>query len=970
MVADRIQRAIVYLLFFLSGSSGLIYEIIWSRKLTLIFGSTVYAVSTVLTVFFTGLALGAVLIGRAMDRGRDPVRTYIVLEILLGLFGICSPLIFMGIDQIYYHIQPMVASGLGGLTAVRFVLSFLGLLIPTTLMGATLPVLVKLVVKSDEGVASDAGRLYAVNTLGAALGTVLAAIVLVPLLGVNASLYAAGALNLTIGAVAFLLFRGRQLSASSPPPIKPLSASHSTTQRKVLLLFAVVGFVSMVYQVAWIRLLVQVTGTTVYTFGLMLFVFIVGIGLGSQICTWLLPRIKAVILAFALVEFIASAYSLLLVSYFDQLPLVFVYLSASLTGFTGLLLIKILINVLVLLVPTLMFGAAFPLVAAVFAKKAEGSAGDIGLVYSSNTIGGVVGSFVGGFILLPALGAQITIVTMSALGLVIAASIASMQVKGARQIIVVTACGGVFLLGQAMYRPWDKILINSGPYWRTYSSVESIANLKNNFLYYKEGVNVNVAVVGDIKPEIIFINGKPMASTMFTDVANQYLLGHIPMLLHPNPKSAMVIGLGAGMTFGSLVLHGEPADVIEISPEVVDGARLFSEFNRSALDQPNANLIFDDGRNYLKTTRKKYDVITEDPLDPFFAGSGYLYDLEHFQNAKKALNPGGVMCQYLPLYQVGVTEARIIAKTFHEAFPYVTAWFSFNDMLLIGSVEPIKIDLPNLRRRISRSEIASDLRDVGIDNEYDFLSNYLFDQDTIREFGKGLPVNTDDYPIIEYMTPRSLTERTEFDNIKYFLRKRASHFPDILDLSSVSPAELMEFNRLMPMYFQAREHVIEAHLKDLKGARGLLHEIRLAEKSTAPYPTASSYSAWIHMRMGLRSHRKGRAAQAVRYLDRANQLRSDHPPILTELGIAKLARGDLKEAQALLERSLELDELQLKALQAVASIHYRLGEFSLARQLFDRCLELKAEEVFCAKGIAAIEKVSREGSVAESANLR
>jgi spermidine synthase len=959
MLASRIQKAVVYLLFFLSGSSGLIYEIIWSRKLTLIFGSTVYAVSTVLTVFFTGLALGAFLIGRAMDRGRDPVRSYVLLELLIGTFGICSPLIFQGIDWIYYHAQPLVASGLGGLTALRFVLSFLGLLIPTTLMGATLPVLVKLVVESDASVAPDAGRLYATNTLGAALGTLLAAIVLVPLMGVNASLYATGSLNLLIAASALLLFRGSERTPPLPRPSTSWSPSYSPTQKSVLALFAVVGFVSMVYQVAWIRLLVQVTGTTVYTFGLMLSVFIAGVGLGSGFATWLLPRTRSVILAFALVELVASAYALISVSFFDQLPLLFVQLAGNVTGFSGLLLVKLVINLIVLLVPTLMFGAAFPLVAAIFAEKAEDSAGDVGLVYSVNTIGGVVGSAAGGFLILPALGAQNTILAMGGLGLVISAVIALLQEEKARQVAVLATCGVVLLLGVGLYRPWNKILINSGPYQLRYPDVDALANLKHKLLYYREGVNVNVSVIGDVKPETIFINGKPMASIVFTDVANQYLLGHLPMLLHSNPRSSMVIGLGAGMTLGSLLVHGEPVDVVEISPEVVAGARMFSDFNRSALDQPNANLIFDDGRNYLKTTRRKYDVITEDPLDPFFAGSGYLYDLEHFQNAKKALNPGGLMCQYLPLYQVGTREARIIVKTFHEVFPHVTAWFAFNDMLLIGSEEPIQIDLANLRRRISRPEIARDLREIGIDNEYDFLANFLFDQDAIRESGVALPINTDDYPIIEYMTPRALGQRTMLENIEYFLGKRAPHLPPIVDLTKLSSAELDVFTRRMPIYFRAREHIIKAHLRVLKREGGILREIRLAEESSAPHPTASYYAAWIRMRRGNALRRNGEFEASLRILRSANRLRPDHPPILTALGLATHANGNDREALALLERSLELDDLQVEPRSELAAILLELGEIPRARQILERCLELKPAEPSCAIALAEIAKTIR-----------
>ncbi len=946
MNLNRTQRAVVYLLFFVSGSTGLIYEILWGRKLNLIFGSTVYAVSTVLTVFFTGLALGAWLIGRWMDRGPNPVRTYVQLEIALGVFGVLSPLIFIGIDWIYFHLQPMVAGGLGGLTAVRFALSFLGLLIPTTLMGATLPVLVKLVQPSDDSVATDAGHLYSVNTLGAALGTILAAIFLIPLLGVNGSLYMTGAVNLGIAATAWALFRGRDFSAAA---VERTAARHSSTQRKILWLFAIAGFVSMVLQVAWIRLLIQVTGSTVYTFGLMLAVFIVGIGLGSQIATRVLPRIRNVVFAFAGVELIAAAYSLIPVGYFDQLPLLFVHLSQDVEGFADLLFVKAAINLVLLFVPTLMFGAAFPLVAAAWAEKAEHSGGDVGLVYSTNTIGGVVGSFLGGFFLLPALGAQTTILVMGVTGVAIAAAIASLEQDARRRMLALAASILVLVLGAWTHRTWDPLLISSAPYVNRYQSVEALVNSKRNLLYFDEGVNVNVSVTGNVDPRIISINGKPMASTTLWDVANQYLLGHIPMLLHPDPRSSMVIGLGAGMTFGSLVRHGEPADVIEISPEIVAGARMFGKYNRNALDQPNANLIFDDGRNYLNTTRRKYDVITEDPLDPFFAGSGYLYGLEHFQNAKAKLEPGGVMCQYLPLYQAGLEETRIIVKTFHEVFPYVTAWFAYNDIVLIGTEEPLKIDLANLRQRVARPEIALDLREIGIDNEYDLLAHYLFDQDAIPGIGSGLPINSDDLPIIEYLTPRNATRQTVQENVEYYQAMRAERFPEIVDFEGLSEAEIAEFRQKMPGYFQAREHIATAHLKEIANERGILRELRSAEQATAPHPTATYYAAWMRGRVGRQFVNVGQPVRAVNLLQLANRQRPDYPPILDDLGRALLAVGNLPGARAALERSIELNDRRLAPLPDLARVYQRLRDRDAAREVLDRCLELNPRDTECAR---------------------
>lgn len=958
MIGSRYQKAFIYLLFFLSGSSGLIYEIIWNRKLTLIFGGTVYAVSTILTVFFTGLALGAFLIGRAMDRGRDPISTYVILELLIGSFGLSSPWIFLGIEKIYFYIHPLVDAGLPGLTAIRFVLSFVALLLPTTLMGATLPVLVKLVVKADERVAFGAGRLYAVNTLGAALGTILSAIVLIPLVGVDGSLYLAGTINLTIGIAAFFVLR--RASASSVEPPRSAGYRHTGMQKYLLALFCVVGFLSMAYQVAWVRLLIQVTGSTVYTFGLMLSVFIVGVGLGSEIATRLLHRIGSKVLAFALVEVVASAYCLWGTNYFDQLPVLFTHMAIGREGFASFLMIKLVVNLVVLLIPTLMFGAAFPLVAAIYAEKAAISGGDVGLVYSSNTVGGIFGSFVGGFVFLPAFGAQTTITGISVAGLVVAGLIA-VTLEGNRQRFgALLSCSLVLVIGAILYRPWDARLINSGPYAHRYADVETLLDSKDRgrLLYFKEGVNVNVSVLGTREPSTIYINGKPQASTLITDVANQYLLGHLPMLLHPDPRSSMVVGLGAGMTFGALALHGSPTDCIEISPEVVGGTRLFHKSNRSVLDQPNANLIFDDGRNYIKTTRKRYDVITEDPLDPFFAGSGYLYDLEHFENAKRALKPGGLMGQYLPLYQVGKTEAQIIAKTFHAVFPHVTAWFAFNDIVLIGSEEPLRIDWENLRRRVSDPEIARDLREIGIDNAHDFLANYLFDESAIEEFGTGLPLNTDDYPIIEYMTPRAVVRQTEGQNVAFFLSRRAKSFPDIVDLGASSPGEVEEFKAIQAAYYEARRHVMEVHMRRFYGGGGIGAEIVAAEQLVSPRTTASYYLAYVFHSAGTMSLGQKNFRQALGFLEKAYSYRANSPQIMSSLALALLRNGERRRSLDLFEKSLRMDENQVLPRIHIADELVDRNELARARALIEGCLELDPGNAKCVEHMERIERLA------------
>ena len=961
----RLYVKTLYVLFFLSGATGLIYEIMWNRKLTLIFGATVYSVTTILTVFFTGLALGAYLIGRRVDRSTNVIGLYVGLELAIGAFGILSPLLFRGIEAVYAFLHPFVGTGLGPLTTVRFLLSFMALLVPTTLLGATLPVLVKLVARRDDAVAASAGRLYAVNTVGAAIGTLLATTALIPLFGVNVSVYFAGLINISIAIVAWRLFGTLRQAPLERLPVE--AAVRSPLAKYVIVVFGIVGFISMAYQVAWFRLLVQITGTSVYTFGLLLSIFIICIGIGSAIATRTLPRIHSAVAALVIVELIASVYTLLGINFYDRLPELYVEISRSLAEFGNLvdpfilvLLSKAAIVCIVMLVPTLMFGAAFPLVAKVYAHSAAASGRDVGIVYSVNTVGGVVGSFFGGFVLLPLLGTQKTIVAMSVAGVLVAIAIAMRLSRGRLRLSTSFAGACLTVYAVVFYSPWNPLLIDAGPYLLTYPNAESLVRdqLAKTLHYYREGVNVNVSVTGTPeRADLITINGKPMASTDLVDISNQYLLGHLPMLLHPDPQDSMVIGLGAGMTFGALARHGYPTDVIEISPEVVEGARMFGEFNRHVLDQPNANVIFDDGRNYLMTTQKKYDVITEDPLDPFFMGSGYLYDLEHFENARDALKPGGIMTQYLPLYQLGVEESRIIMKTFAEVFPYVTVWFSYVDIILIGTEEPLNIDYDLLRERVRRPEIAQDLHDIAIDNEFDFLANYMFDQSSIEAIGEGLPINTDDYPIIEFLAPRSLSRRTEHENLLYYVNARDQDAPDILDLSTMPATRADEIRSRQEQYYTARRHVMQTHVGLLGLSEDWIAELYAAEQTAAPYPIATVYLASVHRWIGKLAIDIGNNERALVEYELSLDLEPDNTEALNGMGAALWAEQRTEEALGYFARSIETDENQLIPLPYLADGLVVEGDLALARELNERCLALNPAYTPCVEQRAVLDSM-------------
>jgi tetratricopeptide (TPR) repeat protein len=313
------------------------------------------------------------------------------------------------------------------------------------------------------------------------------------------------------------------------------------------------------------------------------------------------------------------------------------------------------------------------------------------------------------------------------------------------------------------------------------------------------------------------------------------------------------------------------------------------------------------------------------------------------------------MCQYLPLYQVGTKEARIIIKTFGAVFPHVTAWFAFNDMILIGSEEPLQIDFANLKKRIDQPGIAQDLREAAVDDAYDFLANYLFDEREISEIGEGLPLNTDDYPIIEYRTPRAVMKPTEYGNVNYFLGKRVAEFPGIVDMRSLPPAESDHFYSRMRKQFRARGHVIRAHLNLLGAGGDVMAELEKAEELAAPHTTASHYVAELLLSGARRLMvQKGEYEEATQLFRRAERRRPDHPETLRLLGRAMFMQGKRGQALNLFERSLLLDEAQIEPRIFIARSLIARRKFTRARDLLERCLELDPGNAVCTAGIESI----------------
>ncbi len=702
-------------LFFLSGATGLIYELLWVRVLYQSFGSTIQSVTTVVAAYMGGLGLGAWLLGRRADRSPRPAVLYGWLEIAIGIFGILSPLVLALAHRIYIGTAGALALGGGASVALRFGLAALVLLIPTTLMGGTLPVLTRALMGEDRGLLKPSlGRLYGLNTLGAMTGTALAGFFLIEFVGVRASLWATAAINIAIGVAAIVL--GREQSVSDPrrepgeAQIQPATRDHLTTLALVLL--GLTAFASLLNEIAWTRVLIMLVGGSTYAFTLILLVFLLGIGLGSIIVARRSePRAETAASA-ALAQGVTGVGAAVLFVVFGLLPsyIIAVFQLPDLTAASRLLLMGVAVGAVVL-IPAIGMGMTFPLLTDLTARNRQARGADVGSAYALNTIGSILGAVLTGFVLIVALGTQATL----RLGLVVngmaALALAGLAARGVAEgsaedrrlrVRVLSAAGlGTLALVAAAAAPgWSTRLIDLGP--TIYARQRMDAPARERFLThrgsrqlaFREGPNATVSVWESESGRSLRVNGKVDGSDR-GDMDTQVMLGLAPAVARAGAASALVIGYGTGVT--ARVLATVPSmqrlKVVEIEPSVVQMDSFFLAVNASVLARPDVRVVIDDARSAFQLDVQRYDVIVSEPSNPWVAGVATLYTPEFFRIARTRLSNGGVFCQWIQLYQLPLPIVAGIVRSLHEVFPHVHVWFGGSaDLVVLASPQPLTYD--------------------------------------------------------------------------------------------------------------------------------------------------------------------------------------------------------------------------------------------------------------------------------------
>jgi len=770
--------------FFLSGATGLIYEVLWARMLGLVFGATTLAVSTVLAAFMGGLALGSAIAGRRGAAVRRPVRAYGLLEIGIALYALAVPFLFTFVDNLYAVIWQHFHPGFFAFSLWRFLLSCVMLLVPTTLMGATLPLLSAALLRSAGLNSISITKLYTRNLAGAICGSIVAGFVLLPMLGVRTTIYIAALINILIGLAS--VFADRRMATLSSvatngkalgsEEAREISFATDVNDTGFWMACALVsGFVTISTQVAWTRLLAMIIGSSTYAFSIVVALFLMGLSAGAFVIARrnLSTILRETVLK---VELFTAGSIVLSLVMANKIPALLVNTGVRLhiNSWAGLLTLQIFSVALMILLPAFLMGMIMPLVLVWAGTKGKDqSVRLVGRSYAVNTIGAIAGAFVAGFVLIPKLSTRFTILFAAALCLMVAAAAYQPKVAEKDRDLQRALAAGLTLvvivllfivaprmnLGDLSVGAYDslvRVLAKSRGAVED-ETVQQRGPEIHQLLMYDEGPTSTVSVRKDWDITSMAINGRTNASDS-EDMATQVMLGQMPLLLAPRLKNALVVGFATGVTAGAILQSPiESVECVELEPATVNGSRFFEHVNHHPLNDPRLHLIIDDARTYLRVNPTRYDIIVSEPSHPWVPGVANLFTREFFQLGRERLNDDGIFVQWLQIYQLSTDSLRSILATFHETFPYVQvfrvqgAWKG-KDLLLVGSKTPLTLD--HIKERVAEPRISVELARVNIKSEADVRAWYVCDEKQLAPAVAGSVINTDDNMHIETTVPR------------------------------------------------------------------------------------------------------------------------------------------------------------------------------------------------------------------------
>ncbi|NQV16423.1 fused MFS/spermidine synthase [bacterium] len=1008
-MTDRGIRYIGFLiltLFLFSGMTGLLYEIIWSRLIVKVIGAAPFAISIVLTVFMGGLGLGSYLAGKYIDRIKKPsqlLQLYGLLEIGIGIYALILPGMIGASQPLFSSIYNQSSNHLLLFNSFIMVGAVFLFIVPVILMGATLPILIRFYVAKLGHLGSRVGGLYAINTIGAALGSLLSGFLLINIWGVDGTLRFAVVMNGIIGGIAFVaanwISKRSESSIDDATPMKQLLPDDNNNaqlryskaqQVAALIIFAVSGFAAMAYEVIWTRLLALIIGPTTYSFSIVLTTFIIGLALGATVFGRIADRSKHPLRLLLFTQIAAGVLALFVSQFMGNSQFIFAKLIFSLKDdFVQLSLAKGAILFLLMVGPTIALGATFPLVGKIYTSSINQIGKSIGSAYAINTIGALLGSFSAGFLLIPILGKEDSISLVIGIQIITALFVfwfIYREKMSATKKVGIIAFGILGLILTLTFPHWDRQQLATGKYYR-FESKESLLRRTswwdaifkhpselmpntngNELVFYGDGIGGFTTVVQHInsfgkRQYTLYNSGKADASSE-SDMPTQTMAAHIPLLFHPNAKNVMILGLASGITAGEALYYDiDRLDIVEISEQVVEASKFFSELNSNVLKHAKTNLIIQDGRAHLELSDQKYDIINSEPSNPWMAGLASLFTEEFFMLAKDRLNWDGIFVQWLPSYQMDWATFSMVGRTFSKVFPNSLLMKTFikgNDYLFIGFKGSDQLPIQNAIKNLPMLQNSPNL----VLEDPRILYRLMVSDRLQKLFGKG-PIHTDDKPLLEFMAPKRMhlkensvdrnlaARRTLSEDIQDVLLQVAdvegqlnfarfmlsvyASFENMVDLSEISEEQHNQYTQMMLEYSRntlTDNYKIYTEKKVREAAIENQIEIIKENLRTVPNKTESFMlltNAYAH---------QNNYEEAIKYCKLVSEYEEDPIEAFLNLGLFYMQSGKKDEAIAYYEKVISMDPDNFEAHNNVGTLYESKMRFEDARREYDRAIQL------------------------------
>jgi len=745
-------RKLIFTLFFISGISGLMYEVVWVRMYSRIIGSTNYAISIVLAAFMGGLALGSLIFGKIIDKRKNKLIFFPFLQISIGVCALLVTFTLPAFGPLYKHIYKASGEAAGLAFLIRSSLLFLYILIPASLMGGTLPVLISYLTEKYKNFGKDLSFLYGVNTFGAVLGVILSGYFTLGFLGERKTVIIGAFLNFLVACILFILphldKKTFQKEETQEPVIEskdetaPISPYSNSKRSVILIAIFTSGLTALAYEVIWSRQLILYLKTSIYAFSAILATFLMGIAVGSLFINKIIHKIKNPLFSFGVLEVLIGIISIINIYFFILIDSdTFLWMFGSISA-----------PVIIVFPITFLFGAIFPVASLSYISSEKEAGSSVGSLYSVNTFGNIAGSLLGGFFLIPFIGSSHAIIILGFVNLIIGITLILLDTRKKLTIrlrYIATVPAALFLAFG---------LMNTNPFLDLIAKRIADKSRKKGTDYQlylnREGVQGTVTSFEIGKVKQLWINGIGMTG-LSTDTK---LMAHIPIALSPEPKEMLVIAFGMGTTSRSASLYKTlNVTAVEIVPEVYDWFPFYHPDAEEVRQRKNLDLVADDGRNYLFLTDKKFDIITMDPSPPIWSsGTVNLYSKEFFELCREHLTPKGIMCLWFP-WQAQEDEVKAVLKAFHHVFPRTHVWtggsgFGF---FFMGMPDDLQIDRKKFERIFKDPVLKSDLNeyahyDRSFKNPDKLLNLFMWDEKEVAKQVEGFPMVTDDFPYTEF----------------------------------------------------------------------------------------------------------------------------------------------------------------------------------------------------------------------------